>query len=265
VSYQIRYESRVKESTQIKFMTDGILLREIQQDFLLKKYSVLILDEAHERNLNTDMLIGLLSRIVPLRNRLAREAEQQVQSNSSNGGSSSSSDAAAIFPLRLVIMSATLRIDDFCKNARLFPRPPRVLEVPARQHPVTIHFNRRTPLEDYTEEVFRKVVKIHNRLPPGGILVFLTGRQEIHAMTEKLKRHFDSVRRNLSKQKAKAQQPLPLEQPLLPDEQTEESKARQLQAAQQLEEIKSVLEASTPSDMAAAAALEFSNEVLAPE
>ncbi len=73
VCYQIRYDSQVTSDTKIKFMTDGILLKEIQQDFLLRKYSVLILDEAHERNLNTDVLIGLLSRILPLRNRLARQ------------------------------------------------------------------------------------------------------------------------------------------------------------------------------------------------
>jgi hypothetical protein len=62
---------------QIKFMTDGILLKEIQHDFLLRKYSVLVLDEAHERNLNTDVLIGLLSRILPLRNELARPQQQR--------------------------------------------------------------------------------------------------------------------------------------------------------------------------------------------
>eukprot|EP01084_Bolivina_argentea_P088778 160289_1 len=67
VSYQIRYDSQVTNDTHIKFMTDGILLREIQFDFLLNKYCVIILDEAHERNLNTDVLIGLLSRIVKQR------------------------------------------------------------------------------------------------------------------------------------------------------------------------------------------------------
>lgn len=64
VGYQIRYDAEhVSEHTRIKFMTDGILLKEIQQDFLLRQYSILLLDEAHERNVNTDILIGLLSRI----------------------------------------------------------------------------------------------------------------------------------------------------------------------------------------------------------
>lgn len=73
--------SRVHAYTAVKFMTDGILLQEIKRDFLLRKYSVIILDEAHERNLNTDLLVGLLSRALPLRNALARKqaARQQQQ------------------------------------------------------------------------------------------------------------------------------------------------------------------------------------------
>ena len=63
----IRYEGNVTDSTKIKFMTDGVLLREIEKNFLLTGYSVIIIDEAHERSVFTDILIGLLSRIVPLR------------------------------------------------------------------------------------------------------------------------------------------------------------------------------------------------------
>lgn len=70
VSYQIRYEGNVTCDTKIKFMTDGVLLKEIQKDFLLQRYSVIIIDEAHERSVYTDILIGLLSRIVPLRNKV---------------------------------------------------------------------------------------------------------------------------------------------------------------------------------------------------
>lgn len=68
VAYQIRYDaSGVGEKTRIKFMTDGILLQEVSSDLLLRKYSVVLLDEAHERNLNTDVLLGMLSRSIPLR------------------------------------------------------------------------------------------------------------------------------------------------------------------------------------------------------
>uniref|UniRef100_A0A8C2VG05 DEAH-box helicase 37 n=1 Tax=Chinchilla lanigera TaxID=34839 RepID=A0A8C2VG05_CHILA len=141
VSYQIRYEGNVTNETRIKFMTDGVLLKEIQKDFLLLKYKVVIIDEAHERSVYTDILIGLLSRVVALRAKRRR-------------------------PLKLLIMSATLRVEDFTQNQRLFARPPPVIKVESRQFPVTVHFNKRTP-EDYSGECFRKVCKIHRMLPAG--------------------------------------------------------------------------------------------------
>lgn len=128
VSYLIRFEGNAGPNTKIKFMTDGVLLKEIQnvnfhvycikvvssyknnmiyvnfQDFLLNKYSAIILDEAHERRVFSDILIGILSRIVRLR-----------QKRSS--------------PLKLVIMSATLKVDDFSKNQKLFLQPPPIIEV----------------------------------------------------------------------------------------------------------------------------------------
>uniref|UniRef100_A0A669CYW2 RNA helicase n=1 Tax=Oreochromis niloticus TaxID=8128 RepID=A0A669CYW2_ORENI len=165
VSYQIRYEGNVTSDTKIKFMTDGVLLKEIQKDFLLQKYSAIIIDEAHERSVYTDILIGLLSRIVPLRNKKG-------------------------MPMKLLIMSATLRVEDFTENQRLFRTPPPVIKVDARQFPVTIHFNKRTPLEDYTGEAFHKTCKIHRMLPPGGILVFLTGQAEVHSLCRRLRKAF---------------------------------------------------------------------------
>ncbi|CAN9513034.1 unnamed protein product [Ophioblennius macclurei] len=165
VSYQIRYEGNVTSDTKIKFMTDGVLLKEVQKDFLLQRYSVIIIDEAHERSVYTDILIGLLSRIVPLRNKKN-------------------------MPLKLLIMSATLRVEDFTDNLKLFKTPPPVIKVDARQFPVTIHFNKRTPLEDYTGEAFHKTCKIHRMLPPGGILVFLTGQAEVHNLCRRLRNAF---------------------------------------------------------------------------
>uniref|UniRef100_A0A8C0B6Z6 Activating signal cointegrator 1 complex subunit 3 n=1 Tax=Buteo japonicus TaxID=224669 RepID=A0A8C0B6Z6_9AVES len=164
VSYQIRYEGNVTDETQIKFMTDGVLLKEIQKDFLLSKYKVVIIDEAHERSMYTDILIGLLSRIVPLREKKG-------------------------LPLKLIIMSATLRVEDFTDNNRLFSVTPPVIQVDARQFPVTVHFNKKTPLDDYSGECFRKVCKIHRMLPSGGILVFLTGQAEVHALCRRLRKH----------------------------------------------------------------------------
>ncbi|KIY49650.1 P-loop containing nucleoside triphosphate hydrolase protein [Fistulina hepatica ATCC 64428] len=160
ISYQIRYDSTVECGTVIKFMTDGVLLRELSRDFLLSVYSAIVLDEAHERTLNTDILVGVLSRVVRLREQLWREGREGVR------------------PLRLVIMSATLRVSDFTANTTLFSSPPPVLSVEGRQHPVTVHFSRHTET-DYVSATVRKTARIHARLPPGGVLVFLTGQAEI--------------------------------------------------------------------------------------
>ncbi|EDR28873.1 ATP-dependent RNA helicase, putative [Entamoeba dispar SAW760] len=162
VSYQIRYDSQVKENTKIKFMTDGILLREIQSDVLLRKYSCIIIDEAHERNLNTDILIGILSRIVKLRNKRGEA-------------------------MRLIIMSATLRVSEFTENQRLFKKAPKVIKVETRQYPVRTYFSKRTEIEDYCSEAIKKVNKIHKKLPGGGILVFLTGHKEIEEVCKELR------------------------------------------------------------------------------
>lgn len=164
VSYLIRFEGNATKDTKIKFMTDGVLLKEIQSDFLLTKYSVIILDEAHERSVYTDILIGLLSRIVPLRNKRGN-------------------------PLKLIIMSATLRLEDFTENSRLFKVPPPVIKVDSRQFPVTVHFNKRT-WPDYVREAYKKTCKIHTQLPEGGILVFVTGQKEVKTLVQKLRKTF---------------------------------------------------------------------------
>ena len=82
VSYQIRYDGTTSPNTSIKFMTDGVLLRELSSDFLLSKYSVLIIDEAHERSMNTDILIGVLSRVLKLRDEMWREGKNDVKVHS---------------------------------------------------------------------------------------------------------------------------------------------------------------------------------------
>lgn len=85
-------------------------------------------------------------------------------------------------------MSATLRVKDFQDNERLFPikeQRPRVIKVEARQYPVAIHFSKVTK-DDYVEEAYKKVCKIHKQLPQGGILVFLTGKKEITYMCKRL-------------------------------------------------------------------------------
>jgi len=83
-------------------------------------------------------------------------------------------------------MSATLRVEDFRENKRLFPsKRPQLIKVEARQYPVSIHYNKVTK-DDYVEETYKKIVKIHRNLPQGGILVFLTGKKEITYMCRRL-------------------------------------------------------------------------------
>lgn len=146
VAYQTRYETAgLGSATHIKFMTDGILLQEIQSDLLLRKYGAIVIDEAHERNLNTDVLLGLLSVALPLRRKAA--------------------DEGSLSPLKLVIMSATLRVEDFTENTRLFPkgedgvwRQPALVKVPGRTFPVSIHHSKVTELDDYGKFALKRVI-----------------------------------------------------------------------------------------------------------
>lgn len=174
VAYQIRFDTSTSAKTAVKFMTDGVLLREITQDFILTKYSAIIIDEAHERSVNTDILIGMLSRIVDLRAQLAKDDTKKK-------------------PLKLIIMSATLRISDFTENKRLFRgEPPPLIKAEGRQYTVTNHFSRHTQ-RDYAEEMYRKVCRGHRKLPKGGMLVFLTGQNEISHLAKRLKQAFSST------------------------------------------------------------------------
>ena len=133
VGYQIRFDSHnVSAQTKVKFMTDGILMKEIESDFLLHKYACIIIDEAHERSLNSDILISLLTRISHARCELALKERKENQRAVENGASLE----FKYHPLRLVIMSATLRVEDFRENRRLFPKsisgPPNCVNVQTR-------------------------------------------------------------------------------------------------------------------------------------
>lgn len=155
----------------------GRLLQEIKQDFELSRYSVVIIDEAHERTIYTDVLLGLISMVVRLRRR-------RYTDNVSTKG-------RVLVPLKLIIMSATLRVSDFSENHRLFPAPskPPVIHVESRQFPVTCHFAKVTH-SDYLKAAFHKVATIHRDSPPGGILVFVTGQREAVTLCSWLSRAF---------------------------------------------------------------------------
>lgn len=167
VGYQIRYDRKSCTSeTVIKVMTDGVLLQEIQKDLLCSKYSVILIDEAHERTVNTDILIGLLSRIVIYRR---EEYEKRLKQGSGD----------VLPPLKLIIMSATLRVTDFSENPKLFSKPPPIINIETPNFPVTLHFSKNTP-KDYISAAYKKIQQIHNKLPAGSILVFVTGKKEVN-------------------------------------------------------------------------------------
>ncbi|EKX73728.1 Helicase associated domain HA2 containing protein [Theileria equi strain WA] len=162
VGYQVRYNKGYNsKSCKIKFMTDGILMNELHTDILCSKYSVIIIDEAHERRANCDILIGILSRVVKIR-----------RSRYDNGDS--------LPPLKLVIMSATIRKEDFLES-KIFDHKIKSLHVLSNAYNCTIHYSKKTP-KDYVIEARDKVAKIHKILPPGSILVFLTGKDELHRL-----------------------------------------------------------------------------------
>lgn len=184
VGFQVRFESsKITPKTEIKFMTDGILLNEMISDIMLSKYSCIIVDEAHERSINTDILLGLLSRVVKLRAKAALE-ERKTDSPGPDGYKT--------YPLRVVIMSATLRTSDFTDNKLLFPDSKlNVITLESRQYKVATYLEKNTP-EDYIEAAINKVVKIHTKLHAGGVLVFLTGEEEIRYFCSKLKAELES-------------------------------------------------------------------------
>ncbi|KAI3860276.1 hypothetical protein MKX03_030957, partial [Papaver bracteatum] len=181
VGFQVRHDRRLGNNASIKFMTDGILLREVQNDFLLKRFSVIILDEVHERSLNTDVLIGMLSVIL-----IERQKLYHIQQKLLSQGTIITPENM-VSQLKVILMSATLRVEDFVSGNKVFPQPPPVIEVPTRQYPVTIHFSKRTDVVDYIGQAFKKVISIHKRLPPGGILVFVTGQREVEYLCKKLR------------------------------------------------------------------------------
>ncbi|KAK9904571.1 hypothetical protein M0R45_000593 [Rubus argutus] len=159
VGYSIRFEDCSSARTVLKYLTDGMLLREAMTDPLLERYSVIILDEAHERTLATDVLFGLLKEV--LKNRP---------------------------DLKLVVMSATLEAEKF--QGYFFGAP--LMKVPGRLHPVEIFYTEE-PERDYLEAAIRTVVQIHMYETPGDILVFLTGEEEIEDACRKINKEISNL------------------------------------------------------------------------
>jgi pre-mRNA-splicing factor ATP-dependent RNA helicase DHX15/PRP43 len=162
VGYSIRFEDCTSDKTILKYMTDGMLLREAMTDPMLSRYSAIILDEAHDRTLATDILMGLIKEIAGRRR-----------------------------DLKVVVMSATLDAEKFQKYFNNAP----LMAVPGRTFPVEIYYTPE-PEKDYLEAAIRTTLQIHACEDPGDILVFLTGEEEIEDACRKIRAEGDNLFRS---------------------------------------------------------------------
>ncbi|CAD2219879.1 pre-mRNA-splicing factor ATP-dependent RNA helicase PRP16 [Angomonas deanei] len=162
VGYAIHLDDTTTEETRIKFMTDGVLLREVVKDADVNGYSVIVLDEAHERSVDTDVLMGVL--LLAVRRRK---------------------------DLKLVVTSATMDVEKFSQffgNAPFFGIPGRTFEVQVHYSP--------SPVTDYVAEAVFRVCQIHLQTPikeMHDILVFMTGRDDVYGTCELIKRRLQEV------------------------------------------------------------------------
>lgn len=150
VGYTIRFEDCTSPATKIKYMTDGMLQREVLIDPDMKRYSVIMLDEAHERTIATDVLFALLKKT------LKRRPD-----------------------LKVIVTSATLDADKFSAYFNECP----IFSIPGRTFPVEVMYSRE-PESDYLDAALVTVMQIHLTEPPGDILLFLTGQEEIDTSCE---------------------------------------------------------------------------------
>ncbi|KAL1411224.1 hypothetical protein Q8F55_002175 [Vanrija albida] len=192
VGYTIRFEDLSNPArTRIKYLTDGMLFRECMQDPLLSKYSVVMIDEAHERGAYTDLLLGLLKKIMKKRPEL-----------------------------RVIISSATIDAEDFFEyfntNADGTDRSKDdaiIVSLEGRMFPVEVCY-RKEPVVDYVQAAVDTVYDIHLKEPAGDVLVFLTGRDEIDGAIQQLSDRMETLPRGAPKVLA-----LPLYATLPPEEQ----------------------------------------------
>ncbi|KAF2172945.1 hypothetical protein M409DRAFT_35405 [Zasmidium cellare ATCC 36951] len=172
VGYSIRFEDVSSATTRIKFLTDGLLLREALVDPLLSRYSVIMVDEAHERSLSSDVLLGVLKKVCKRRPEL-----------------------------RIIVSSATLDAEQFLNffsgtnsedTTTEYNSIGQIISIEGRTHPVDIHYMTE-PCEEYLQRAVKTIFDIHSSEPEGDILVFLTGRDEIETITEMIANRLPSL------------------------------------------------------------------------
>jgi ATP-dependent RNA helicase DDX35 len=163
VGYRVRFDDCTNTSptpshrTRIIFMTDGMLLRELLTDPLLSSYSLVIVDEAHERSVSSDLLLALLRRL---------------------GGKRKD--------LRLIVQSATLGVDEL--KGLFGGLRCGVIGVEGRQWPVTVYYAKR-PVKDYVQAAVDTVLHVHRTQGEGDVLVFMTGREEVDTVVAAIREH----------------------------------------------------------------------------
>ncbi|WP_218068207.1 ATP-dependent RNA helicase HrpA [Candidatus Thiosymbion oneisti] len=165
VGYKVRFQDRIRPETCVKLMTDGILLAEIRQDRFLNEYDTLIIDEAHERSLNIDFLLGYLKGLLPRRP-----------------------------DLKLIVTSATIDPGRFAEHFGSTAGPAPIIEISGRTYPVEVRY--RPPEDEHPGErddaMQRAIAEALDelaRVGPGDVLVFLSGEREIRETAETLRKH----------------------------------------------------------------------------
>ncbi|CAG9318224.1 DHX35 [Blepharisma stoltei] len=156
VSYKIRFDDKTSNDTKIKFITDGALIREIMCDPLLTQYSVIMVDDAHERSIYTDLLLSLLKKIKVKRK-----------------------------DLRVIISSATIDAESYAEFFHDKGENIQILSIEGRTYPVDVYYLEE-PCADYIKKAAETVKNIHESQPRGDILVFLTGQEDIHLFLQSL-------------------------------------------------------------------------------
>ncbi|EIW76236.1 P-loop containing nucleoside triphosphate hydrolase protein [Coniophora puteana RWD-64-598 SS2] len=178
VGYSVRFDEVASPSTRIKYLSDGMLVRELLSDPILSRYSVIIVDEAHERTLRTDFLVANLKAILAKRN---GGGGTHTVTNGQSDAKGKGKKRAVENPLKVIIMSATLDAEKFSR----FFNNAKVLYVKGRQHPVQT-FHTSVSQIDYVDAALRTFFQIHIDKGPGDVLIFLPGQEDIESLEKSI-------------------------------------------------------------------------------